>query len=250
MGCLYKLTSPSGKSYIGITSKTLDERWAGHVRRSQEDRCYCAISAAIKKYGQEAFRKEVLIESSDWSELCILEKRAIAEYGTLFPVGYNLTIGGEGVLGPKTERAKRVHAEAQRKRYQNPDQRAQLLRNAALGGRAGNAARWTGHINAWPRPRVGETVRRERIRSAMARPETKEKLSAAQRGKLFSIETRNKLSRAHTGKKLGPASESRKNKIRDAQLRSWSDPDRRTKRLAGMAAARMRAQATNSTKEP
>jgi predicted GIY-YIG superfamily endonuclease len=32
MGCIYKITSPSGKVYIGQTVKTLHERIKGHKK--------------------------------------------------------------------------------------------------------------------------------------------------------------------------------------------------------------------------
>ena len=55
-----------------------------------------AIHAAIKKYGAGTFRIETLLISNDIGYLRFMEKRAIPIYGTMFPNGYNLTLGGEG----------------------------------------------------------------------------------------------------------------------------------------------------------
>lgn len=65
MGCLYKLTSPSGKSYIGISSKGLDARWAKHVEHALGKRTAGALYAALRKYGPGTFTREVLAESND-----------------------------------------------------------------------------------------------------------------------------------------------------------------------------------------
>src|SRR5262249_28878353 len=83
MGCLYKLTSPSGKSYIGITIKTFEERWAKHIEHAMGKRANGALYAALRKYGPDAFRHEVLAECDDWSRLCKMEIQAIKEHGTL-----------------------------------------------------------------------------------------------------------------------------------------------------------------------
>jgi len=50
MGCVYKITSPSGKVYIGQTVKTLHERIKGHKKSSTN----CTLlKRAIDKYGDE-----------------------------------------------------------------------------------------------------------------------------------------------------------------------------------------------------
>lgn len=97
MGFLYKLTNANGKAYIGITSRTLDERLAEHVKQSLRPRT--AISAAIRKFGLEKFSIEPLMQSTDWGTLCREEVHAISEHKTLAPNGYNLTVGGDGVIG-------------------------------------------------------------------------------------------------------------------------------------------------------
>lgn len=97
MGCVYLLKSPSGKSYVGITRRTLDERWAEHLKL--KGRYTKALHAAIRKYGAAAFIKCILLESECWADLCSAEREFIAELGTLAPHGYNQTTGGDGVVG-------------------------------------------------------------------------------------------------------------------------------------------------------
>ena len=91
-GIVYKLTSPSGKSYIGISKYTIERRILWH--KSESSRCW-AIKAALKKYGFAAFKKEVLHSNIPLESLPTLEMHEIAAHGTMAPNGYNLTRGGE-----------------------------------------------------------------------------------------------------------------------------------------------------------
>lgn len=49
MGCLYKIDFVSGKSYIGITRRTADARFAEHV--SKAPKAANSLGRAIVKYG-------------------------------------------------------------------------------------------------------------------------------------------------------------------------------------------------------
>jgi len=93
---LYRLTSPSGKVYIGITKNTR-KRWLEH---SHAARCgsKCVLHKAICKYGFDSFKKEILLTST-FSYVKDLEVKAIAAYSTMIPAGYNMTAGGDGTVG-------------------------------------------------------------------------------------------------------------------------------------------------------
>lgn len=95
MGCVYLITSPSGKQYVGQTTQVLAERWRFHVwdavKRSGECR---ALAHAIRKYGPDAMRIEALHQTEDLDELNRLEAHEIETRGTLRPGGYNLRTGG------------------------------------------------------------------------------------------------------------------------------------------------------------
>lgn len=98
MGVIYKLTSPSGKSYYGKTKHTLDYRWNQHVKKSLNYTSKChALSSAIRYYGYERFTTEVVLICND-ELLNYYETKFIQLYNTLAPNGYNLTIGGDGVI--------------------------------------------------------------------------------------------------------------------------------------------------------
>ena len=95
---LYKLTSPSGKSYIGITTMRLKERMWRHKKDANKG-VNRPICDAIRKHGFDSFTLTVLSESNDRSELLLLEIEAIKQHNTLHPNGYNYTAGGDGSRG-------------------------------------------------------------------------------------------------------------------------------------------------------
>ena len=94
MGCAYKVTSPSGKSYVGITVGTTQQRWDRHVYVSSTGEGY-AIGAAIRKYGREAFTVETILEAGR-EYLLEIEPKLIELYGSQTPGGYNVASGGLG----------------------------------------------------------------------------------------------------------------------------------------------------------
>lgn len=115
-GYIYKVTSPSGKAYIGITSQTVDRRWKKHVSTAfgpdPEGRGCPALARAIQKYGKESFKVQTLL-IADWDYLCMMEPKAIVLYGTKAPNGYNLTDGGDGVPGvPRTPKYRKKLSQA------------------------------------------------------------------------------------------------------------------------------------------
>lgn len=89
MGIIYKITSPSGKIYIGQTTRTLEKRFKEHCSGYENT----IISKAIQKYGAEQFVKEVVFTGGD-DELDVKEKNYIELYNSLEPNGYNIRTGG------------------------------------------------------------------------------------------------------------------------------------------------------------
>lgn len=90
-GFIYKYTSPSGKSYIGQTCRSLKERangdGSGYVS--------CTIFFnAIQKYGFKNFQYEIL-EEVNLSNIDDKEQYYIKKYNTLQPNGYNVQKGGK-----------------------------------------------------------------------------------------------------------------------------------------------------------
>ena len=123
MGLIYKYTSPSGKSYIGQTYTSFEQRRSEHksdakkaVQNNWEKPEGCiAFMYAIAKYGIENFEQEILLVCKDDrqitpkgedTELDCFEKQFIKQFNTLYPNGYNLTEGGNNnkILSNETKK--------------------------------------------------------------------------------------------------------------------------------------------------
>lgn len=235
MGTLYKITSPSGKAYIGITSKTTEQRWAKHKEHAIGKRTAGALYAALRKYGCDNFTVETLVIADNWEYLCDLEKRVICAYNTKYPFGYNITDGGEGVIGPRSNEIKLRISIAQQKRFQNSEQRALMAQYAlksADAARERHAANKVDGLAPWQQRKRANAVRNgsaehkalisERTKAAMASPEVRAKIAAAVAKKLADPEWRNKISRSKTGRKIGPRSEETKKKQSEAMKAVWA----------------------------
>lgn len=101
--CIYVLKFPNGKSYVG-KAKRLKERMGLYIRNLAANRHdKSKVMAAIREFGIDNVDVEVLqsVRSSVKSEkdvdlcLSILEIKYIREMNTIYPNGYNTSIGGE-----------------------------------------------------------------------------------------------------------------------------------------------------------
>ena len=160
---VYKHASPSGKVYIGITSRDVKERWGyGQGYRNNEH-----FWRAIQKYGWKNFEHKILHENLTKEEACEKEKELIAFYkSTNSEYGYNHSIGGEsGSNGIK-----------------HSPETIEKIRNSNIG-----------------KKRSAET--RERVRKAKTgvkySEEASRKKSIALKGRKFSDETKEKIGRSN-----------------------------------------------------
>lgn len=96
--CIYMLTSPSGKSYVGQTEGSYLVRWKKHVnsaKRGDDSHGCPLLNNAIRKYGANHFKVKV-IKTCTKDELDNYETHYIKKYHTLKPNGYNIQEGGKG----------------------------------------------------------------------------------------------------------------------------------------------------------
>ena len=96
MGLIYKIVCEiTGKCYVGQTTKTLNERIKWHLYEVKYFRRKYPIYNAIRKYGWDSFKVEVL---EDNIPLEFLNEREIFwtnKFNALFPGGYVLVAGGQ-----------------------------------------------------------------------------------------------------------------------------------------------------------
>ncbi len=103
MGCLYRLTFPNGKTYIGVTKMTAAARFTQHAKAATKQRKGSLLSKAIIEFGAESVAVQTLVIADEGPYLKDLEIRAIKAFGTLKPSGLNSTTGGDGVFDPTGE---------------------------------------------------------------------------------------------------------------------------------------------------
>lgn len=90
MGLIYKITSPSGKLYIGQTIRSFESRMQQHKRKNSE----CTLlKRAINKYGDE-MKYEIIEDNIPLEHLNNREIYWIKELNSLAPDGYNCNTGG------------------------------------------------------------------------------------------------------------------------------------------------------------
>jgi predicted GIY-YIG superfamily endonuclease len=91
MGSIYSIQSPSGKYYVGQTTRDPNLRFKEHLRDSSN----CTLlKAAISKYGKNNMKLKI-IEKVEVESLDDREVYWISKLNSLVPNGYNLTSGGE-----------------------------------------------------------------------------------------------------------------------------------------------------------
>lgn len=118
---VYKHTSPSGKVYIGITSKSVERRWLNGRGYSTQ-----MFYRAILKYGWDNIRHEILYVNLTKEEAEQKEIELIAYYKSNQPdFGYNIANGGN-CAGSVAEETKRKLSELHKGKTPSEETRKKL----------------------------------------------------------------------------------------------------------------------------
>lgn len=179
---IYKITSPSGKIYIG-QSININARFGVYKRKRKVNQP--KLYRSFNKYGIEAHKFEIIVQGNfNYYLLNELEKHYIQLYNTL-NVGLNCTSGGKGSCNYKV-------SEETRKKRSN-----------SLKGRS-FSKEWREKISVaakMRKPIPYTEERREKLRIAGLNrthsEETKLKIRNSKLGTKMSEETRKKMSEQH-----------------------------------------------------
>lgn len=129
-GCVYCLEFPNGKKYVGITTMLIPQ----YRLRYHSKRVGSLLGRAICKCGIDQVRFLILEQDLFWKELCILERYYIRKYKTRSPNGYNLTDGGEGIIGYQhTLKARRAISNCLLARWKNKEYQAFMKKELLKG---------------------------------------------------------------------------------------------------------------------
>ena len=92
-GIIYKVTNKETEDvYVGITTKSIQERKKDHLKKSKKGKSY-AFQNAIGTYGADAFKWEQIDTAVTTDELAKKEKEYILKYNSKED-GYNSDEGG------------------------------------------------------------------------------------------------------------------------------------------------------------
>jgi group I intron endonuclease len=137
-GIIYRATGPTGKVYIGQTTKTLNRRKSDHACRAKKGDRRGAFQLALLEYGLNAFQWEQIDTAATAEELSRKEKHWIAHYRADDPAhGFNLTAGGT-VFSPTPETRQKI-SEALKGRHLSVEHRHKLSK--AKKSKSGNLRR-------------------------------------------------------------------------------------------------------------
>lgn len=213
-GIIYKAENLiTYKSYIGQTIKPLETRKYNHYSLPEKVKTY--FHKALLKYPKEywIWNAECNIEAPTQillkEYLNIAENMFIEQENTLVPNGYNLTLGGEGILGyhhsvktkekiRDSEKGKFV-GEITLKKMSDVNKGKRLsqeikqkISKALSGEKNPNYGK---HLSGAMKQRISQT-----LQGRHHSEEAKQKMSESKKGHFASIETRRKMSEAQRGK--------------------------------------------------
>lgn len=143
---IYLHTSPSGKGYVGQSVDPIEVRWNKHVSAAKRNAGSPLLGAAIRKYGADSFRHEVLDVMATQQGADLVEALWIKQRRTRAPGGYNLAAGGNAPGYHHEETKVRIgKASSVRLQSMTPEQRAAHVKKGWSPARAkATAIRMTG----------------------------------------------------------------------------------------------------------
>lgn len=177
------------KLYIGITTN-YNQRMKEHLiyyKCNRKRKSY--LHNAIKKYGVENFMHEIMCRCNSWETLCQKENFYIKDLKTKYPVGYNLTDGGEGSVGLKCSEETKIKMV---KAHTGKTHTEETRRNMSKLNKGSNHP-------MYGRKHTEET-RRKMSKAHIGKKhseKSKRKMSIVQKGKVFSEKSKINMSKAH-----------------------------------------------------
>lgn len=195
---IYKTTNlVNGKQYIG-RDKYNNPNYFGSGR---------LLKKAVRKYGKENFKKEILEVCSSFEHMVEREEYWLNHYDAgnnkMFYNMHNNGAGGMGVSGEKHYMYGKHHTEERKRKWSES-------RKGEKNGMYGKGYLLAGEKNYWYGKHLPEEVRRKISESRQGEKhpnygkkysdELKQKISEGNKGKIFSDETRRRMSEAAKGK--------------------------------------------------
>lgn len=116
----------TGKSYIGYTGKTIEQRFAEHVRYTTHG-SQSHFHRAIRLHGTGCWTSTILHTCDTKEQALLLEQQCVSHHNTL-ESGYNMTSGGDGGRDrPMSEENKQLFRERQLQ-FRHSDSSKQMMK--------------------------------------------------------------------------------------------------------------------------
>ena len=166
----------------------------------------------LKKRPKELIKEEYIKTCYSEEEMCSDEQYYIKVFKTLWPNGYNLTEGGDGVI--PCEETKKKMSEAKKGKQLSEETKKKLSE-----AHSGEKHHFFGkHLSDETKKKLSEAQKGKKhyMFGKHHSEETKQKMSESHKGKQFSVEHKQKMSESHKGKHL---SVEHKRKISEAAKR-------------------------------
>lgn len=229
---VYKITClVTGKAYIGITSRTVKQRWNEHVAASRRDPD-SYFHRAIAVYGADNFLVETICIAFGRENACAIEIALIAEQSTLLPDGYNLSVGGQGAAPLGAAGRERL-----RELWNDPVFRARMLESFRDREVPESHKEHLRALAAGQRGKKRKAESVEKGRAAlMGHPvseETLAKMSAGRKGKGLWGEEQKKAHAERIRQSWKDGAHSKVDRSAAAKKR-WANPEFREKFVSGM----------------
>lgn len=162
---VYRLTClPTGKVYIGITTKTLATRVAAHFSASRKYDGPAAsrpIMRAMRRYPRDLWLAEIIGTASSWEDLCRLEVCLIAAHRSNDGrYGYNASVGGEGIVPGFRPAAATIAARMGRRKTPEQVERSAAFHRGRKRSEATKRKMAASRAKWWQRERNGEVTRK------------------------------------------------------------------------------------------
>lgn len=110
MYSVYEITNMvNGKKYIGITSRSIEERFQEHISRAKAGMRNNRLYIAMRKYGIKSFVVRNIMQTTGEDEVRELETKYINKCDS-YKNGYNCNLGGHGFLTFPDEIKKKISA--------------------------------------------------------------------------------------------------------------------------------------------
>lgn len=190
---IYRLTNTvNQKTYVGLTTQGLERRWKKHCSNARRGSS-CHLHNAIRKYGEVAFRREIM----ETTTVALMNEREQYWIDKERPA-YNMTAGGGGMVGYVPTAETRSKLSSAHTGTKNPNwgkthsDETKAKMSAARTGKTHSdetKAKMSAQRTGDKHPYYGKKHS----------PETKEKIRIAALGRKATEETKVKMRATHLG---------------------------------------------------